>query len=604
MSESPLAEQEPRRQRVSRPTPAHLFQQRQAAEPPGSSEVAAPAPRATRVIPALAGIDVPASGTPTTEPVPDYPPDLVFIVRDDGKVLFVNRALGQRAEDDVIGSEIYDWVFPEQHQVVRECLGRVFSSGRGDRHELNGLQQHDPDAWYECRVSANLRDGKVVSATIIARDVTRFKQAEIALRAAFAEKEQLLEERTADLDTAKRDMARRPSDGDTARRELERFRAVVDEAGEAMFVTDSATRRVVDVNETACRWLRQERAEVIGRAADELGIEFQVVPPESADLVFTETRDARRPFVLDGGVHRRTDGSTFPVEVAVTWHHVGEQEYVLAVVRDVKGRREMEEALRETEAQYQALFDQSWDAVYLTTRAGEIVKANQSAIGLFGYASEDLIGLDARELMPRAEDIRAFQQGMAEDGRVEALEAHFRSKTGGEFAGQLSATSRRDAQGRLLGYQWVVRHEAANGSAAGDSAEETPGVGDHRSVLLIDAEQRVLDETRSVLEHAGLRVLTATEPGEGATLFRAHAGEVGATVMATALSETASGKAVRTIRELDPEARIVLVSADDPYAVAERFSDVRISAYLRRPAHPLTLVQTVRDLVAAASNGR
>ena len=41
-------------------------------------------------------------------------------MRADGTVLYVNRPLGKRGEEEVIGSDLYDWIFPEQHLLVRE----------------------------------------------------------------------------------------------------------------------------------------------------------------------------------------------------------------------------------------------------------------------------------------------------------------------------------------------------------------------------------------------------------------------------------------------------------------------------------------------------
>ena len=46
----------------------------------------------------------------------------MLIVRADGAILYVNRPLGRRGEEDIIGTQFYDWVFPDQHQAVREAL--------------------------------------------------------------------------------------------------------------------------------------------------------------------------------------------------------------------------------------------------------------------------------------------------------------------------------------------------------------------------------------------------------------------------------------------------------------------------------------------------
>jgi PAS domain S-box-containing protein len=195
-----------------------------------------------------------------------------------GVILYVNRPLGRRSEEEVVGSQFTDWVFPDQHAAVRDAVGRVFATGRADGVELQGIQGHDPDSWFECRIAPNTREGKVVSVTIIARDVTRYKQTEKALveRTGILERE--LDDRRADLDLLRAQSA--AADGGTrADTETLRFRAAIETAGEAVFLVDPDGEVLVDLNDTACRWLRRHRAELRGQPVAGLGLGFPLVPP-------------------------------------------------------------------------------------------------------------------------------------------------------------------------------------------------------------------------------------------------------------------------------------------------------------------------------------
>jgi len=485
-----------RRPRLSRPTPSHLFAERR-------DEGHGPR-RATRVIPALAekvglstspgeaaaGAAPPPAppGAPETnagsssEHAPEFPPDIVLIVRTGGIVLYVNRPLGRRSEEEVVGSQFTDWLFPEQHAAVREALERVFASGRADGVELHGIQGHDPDAWFECRISPNQREGKVVSVTVIARDVTRYKQIEHALTERTVELQRQLDDRIADLDLLRTEVAsgrpRGHPGGDT------RLQDALQTAGEAIFLLDPATESIVDLNDTASRWLRRHRGEVLGRPVADLDIQFPLLPPVGFDVQFTETRDTRRSLTLEGE-HRRRDGSTFPVEVTVMGYEDEGREYYLAIARDAKDRRRAQEAIQEAEVQWRALFEQSFDAVYLTTRGGEIVEANPAALALFGYRRDEMIGLDARLLMPNVSDIRHFQRVMAAERFVAEMEATMRRQDGSAFVAVLSASRRRDGRDRLLGYQWVVR--AAESKNANPAAPGPATGGTRRSVTLVQA---------------------------------------------------------------------------------------------------------------------
>lgn len=526
--------------------------------------------------------------------------------------------------EDAIGASLFDWVMPDQHQAVRQCVSGIFETARPTVLELNGIQGLEPGAWYECRFSANLRDGRVISATVIARDITRHRRALIELREKHELAARLLEERSADLvrvESQLADVLKGQTEGDANDR---RFRALLDEAGEAVFVTDALTGALVDVNETACRWLRCARAELIGRGVQELALGFPIQPPDNADLQFTETRDTRRPAVLNRGEHRRSDGSKFPVEVAVAHHTIGEEEVYLAVVRDIKVRQRAEEALRECEAKYQALLEQSWDAVYVTTRAGIVTHVNEPALALFGYTREEFTGLDARELFPEPDDIRAFQRATSRGDRgVVRLALQLQSRVGRRISGEVAATRLEDRAGRVLGYQCAVRAaepaapvaEAAAPVAeavapvaeavapAAEAVPEAPVVRpkahSNGTVLLVERDRASREEARLALEQAGMRVLVADSPESGVSWLRDHAGKVAAAILSTDPHDASWGAAIREMRRVDPAVRLVVVSETDPLDPASGVPDFSASAFVPRPAHPLALVQAVHQVRAS-----
>lgn len=115
-----------------------------------------------------------------------------------------------------------------------------------------------------------------------------------------------------------------------------RFRAVLDQAGEAIFMIDPATGGFIDVNETACRTL--------GYARDEL-LEMSIgdIEAETPDW-FTSIKlsDPKKPSVPIERYHVRKDGTQIPVELALSCRHYVGQEYILAVAREITERKQME----------------------------------------------------------------------------------------------------------------------------------------------------------------------------------------------------------------------------------------------------------------------
>jgi PAS domain S-box-containing protein len=72
---------------------------------------------------------------------------------------------------------------------------------------------------------------------------------------------------------------------------------------------------------------------------------------------------------------------------------------VVLVFRDQTEERRHEAALRERDERYQALFDRSLDSIYLTDLEGRFRDANAAALGLLGYAREEIAALTLQSLL-------------------------------------------------------------------------------------------------------------------------------------------------------------------------------------------------------------
>ena len=70
----------------------------------------------------------------------------------------------------------------------------------------------------------------------------------------------------------------------------------------------------------------------------------------------------------------------------------------LAALESAAAERQQAEAtLRESEAKYRTLFEESRDAIYITSREGMILEANQALLDLLGYMRAEVIGLNAQQ---------------------------------------------------------------------------------------------------------------------------------------------------------------------------------------------------------------
>ena len=126
--------------------------------------------------------------------------------------------------------------------------------------------------------------------------------------------------------------------------------------------------------------------------------------------------------------------------------------------RETAELKRAEEAILEDEEKYRTLFDESRDAIYITSREGKFLDVNRALLELFGYSREEMVDkLDVREIYVYPGHRDTFQQEIEKKGSVRDYEVKFCKKNGTEMDCILTSTVRRSADGSILGYQGIIR---------------------------------------------------------------------------------------------------------------------------------------------------
>ena len=117
-----------------------------------------------------------------------------------------------------------------------------------------------------------------------------------------------------------------------------------------------------------------------------------------------------------------------------------------------------EEVMRGGEEQYRTLFDESRDAIYITSREGKFLDVNRALLELFEYSREEMIDtLNVEEIYVYPGDRDTFQKEIEKNGSVTDYEVKFCKKNGTEMDCLLTGSVRRSSTGRILGYQGIIR---------------------------------------------------------------------------------------------------------------------------------------------------
>ncbi len=165
-------------------------------------------------------------------------------------------------------------------------------------------------------------------------------------------------------------------------RDLKLFRTLVDSSNDAIEVVDPETLRFIDGNEKAYTSLGYTREEFLSLRVfdtDPAVTESSIVP------IREQWRNLGR-LVLES-VHRRKDGSTFPVEVSTKQVHA-DRDYVIAIVRDLTERKRVETRLRE----YERVVEGIEEMFVVVDRDYRYVIANRAFLNYRGIKKEQVVG--------------------------------------------------------------------------------------------------------------------------------------------------------------------------------------------------------------------
>ncbi len=281
--------------------------------------------------------------------------------------------------------------------------------------------------------------GEVIGATEIARDITEEKEAA---------------------------RIRREAD--------ERFRAVAQNAHEAIISLDSGGR-VAFWNAGAEVMFGYSAAEVSGGTLDTILREADRPVFEQYMRQLRDDGTIPHEGSTVEGVGVRRNGEQFPWELSISTWSTHRDRFMTLVVRDVTSRNKAETALRESEENYRTLVETSPDAIVVFDLNGKVTMVNQVAMEVRECnRKEELLGRDVYEMIaPRDRERAAANVALVlERGSLKNVEYALLRRDGTEFPGEISASLIRDAGGNPRGLTATVRDISARKASARELAEE------------------------------------------------------------------------------------------------------------------------------------
>ena len=164
--------------------------------------------------------------------------------------------------------------------------------------------------------------------------------------------------------------------------DLERFKTLLDQSNDAIFLIEVPSGYLVDVSISACRQIGIKEEE-----CQSLTI-FDILPDNMNDL--TKIFSGKNDSLVFDSMLLKGDGTRIPYEVDMRRVKFGTESYVVAIARDITRRKRTESALRESEERFRQLADCSPMPMGLYDVNNNIIYVNKKAVGTFGYTLEDI----------------------------------------------------------------------------------------------------------------------------------------------------------------------------------------------------------------------
>ena len=158
----------------------------------------------------------------------------------------------------------------------------------------------------------------------------------------------------------------------------------------------------------------------------------------------------------------RKDGSYIWVEThtALLRNESGVPDRLLSVTRDIEGRKQAQEALRQSEERMRALIARAAYGIFRSTREGRFLDVNPALVAMLGYDSpSELLAIDiTRDLYVDGDEREGWMTAIDSGAHPEWFDLTWRRKDGIPIAVRLSARAARDGYGDVVWYEGIAEN--------------------------------------------------------------------------------------------------------------------------------------------------
>jgi|GEM_PF-1264953 len=210
----------------------------------------------------------------------------------------------------------------------------------------------------------------------------------------------------------------------------ERYAMLFEQSNDAIMILD-LTGKIVDVNDRYETIFSRREEDIVGRRFSDLDIDYSLSTKDIFQKI--ETLITRRELDdFEITVQDRVTDETFTVNVKANLIKLPEGRFIQTVIRDVTDRKRAERELRYQRKYFEALFNDSPEAIASLDVHNHVITVNRAFEELFGYTAGELQGKNIDDVIV-PEHLQKEGRNISERverGEIVRRESVRRSKTG------------------------------------------------------------------------------------------------------------------------------------------------------------------------------
>jgi PAS domain S-box/PAS domain S-box/PAS domain S-box len=339
-------------------------------------------------------------------------PDYIALHDLMGNYIFLNHYAKGFSEKDVIGKSVFDFISEDSKEEFHLNFDACLKTKQTQRFIYSAFGNNKVLRLYESYLIPILEKDLIVSVMAFAVDITESKQSEMALKQAIEWQQKIFE---GSLD--------------------------------AIFISD-ADSCLIAVNNAACDLTGYSKKQLLKMKIPDLhDVQDLNAYRKYHNIIFKGEQILSEAKIL------RRDGIKIDTEFNNSRISISGKLYMHTTARDITERKCAEAALKESEARFRSLFDNSLMGISVTSTEGRLLQVNLSYARMYGYETPEIMLAEVTDvgmLFVNPEKREKILRMLSRKGYMEAQEIEVIRREGSHFFVLTSASEIRDVQGKLL----------------------------------------------------------------------------------------------------------------------------------------------------------